>query len=105
MMTNLERLAAERERIEARLAAVDNQMATLAAMPQDDFDDGNVVCFEKSFGGSYFYSYAAIKWDGLWYTTGPRSPKAYTWDRLVEWMQSGGGFRDFCFVTETEDLV
>ncbi len=34
------------------------------------------------------YHYAAIKADGLWYTTGPNSPKGYTWDELVSWLDN-----------------
>lgn len=32
------------------------------------------------------YRYAAIKAEGLWYTTGPSAPKGYSWDNLTAWL-------------------
>lgn len=80
-------LRARRDEIEAELA----RMANLPEEPHVDLDlDGtatNVVWFEKTFGGMHPYTYAAVKsGDGLWYTTGPKAPKGYGWDRLVEWI-------------------
>lgn len=64
---------------------------------EDDFPDGAIIVFDKSFasyGGrpiplSKPYHYAAIKVNGLWSTTGPKSPKSYTWSELVRWMDEG----------------
>lgn len=52
----------------------------------DTFKEGDVIRFTYVFpNGSTQYKYAAIKVKGLWYSTGPRAPKAYTWDDLVSW--------------------
>ncbi len=56
----------------------------------DVYVDGDVFKFEKQFvenGPSYLY--AAIKAKGLWYTTGPKSPKGYSWIDFVLWLDSG----------------
>lgn len=37
--------------------------------------------------GTRWYHYAAVKTsEGLWSTTGPQSPKSYTWDQLIDWI-------------------
>lgn len=57
---------------------------------EDDYPEGTVIKFRKQFvEGGEKYRYAAIKANGLWYTTGPKSPKGYTWDELVAWLSQG----------------
>lgn len=74
------------------LAVAAERVEYLASLPQepttDDPDGALVVWFERKFNqGGRLYTYAAVKaGDGLWYTTGPRSPKGYTWDALMEWL-------------------
>lgn len=53
-------------------------------------DAPQVIYFQHRFNrNSPVYDYAAIKAsDGLWYTTGPASPKGYTWDQLIDWHMS-----------------
>ena len=84
---------------------------------EDDFPDGAVITFGKVFpGGTREYQYAAMKTIhledkygdnqlplGLWYTTGPKSPKGYTWDELVNWM--GKGVKEIYYVTEMKKVV
>lgn len=77
-----------------------NEFDRVAVLPEDDFEDGAVIQFEKTFT-SGTYQYAAIKAKGLWYTTGPLSPKAYTWDRLIDFI----GSNTIWFVTEYEELT
>ena len=49
--------------------------------------EGSVIKFKVRFQpGGTKYSYAAIRVKGLWYTTGPHSPKGYTWDELLDWL-------------------
>ncbi len=50
--------------------------------------NGSVIRWRMRFQkGGVKYTYAAIK-AGLWYTTGPNSPKGYTWDELVSWLDN-----------------
>lgn len=52
---------------------------------------GSVIRFNMQFGGhGTVYEYAAIRCsNGLWYTTGPSSPKGYAWESLLDWMEDG----------------
>jgi hypothetical protein len=54
---------------------------------------GTVISFKKRFSRyGTEYDYAAIRvtgssdGTGSWYTTGPRSPKGYTWEALCDFM-------------------
>lgn len=52
-------------------------------------EDGTVIAFRARFNqGGRWYDYAAIRANGLWSTTGPRSPKSYSWADLVPWLDS-----------------
>lgn len=86
----LERVA-DRHRKEAE--RIERRIALLEALPDEPVvDDGepNVIWFTKSFHASGDYTYAAVKAsDDLWYTTGPASPKGYTWSDLVQWVVDG----------------
>jgi hypothetical protein len=62
------------------------KLAELSAYGEDNFEEGAVIRFTYIFRPhGTEYSYAAIKCNNLWYTTGPRAPKAYTWEDLVAW--------------------
>ncbi|HEU5046101.1 MAG TPA: hypothetical protein VFT75_18420 [Nocardioidaceae bacterium] len=66
-------------------------LARLEQLPEepegDPTQDILVIYFDKTFGGSQAYAYAAVKaGNGLWYTTGLRAPKGYPWDDLVQWI-------------------
>ena len=51
-----------------------------------DHEDGTVIAFRVQFAPSgIWYEYAAIRVSGAWFTTGPRTPKAYTWEELTGW--------------------
>jgi hypothetical protein len=56
--------------------------------------EGPYIVFTKVFpNGNRRYTYAAARAGGrggLWYTTGPRSPKGYTWEKLYEWITEEG---------------
>lgn len=55
----------------------------------EDQEDGAVIAFKVRFSqGGTSYDYAALRGKGLWYTTGLRSPKAYTWQELISWLES-----------------
>jgi len=66
-------------------------LASLPSEPAVDEDGVAVIYFRKKFSrGGRPYDYAAIKaGDGKWYTTGPASPKGYTWAMLIKWMIDG----------------
>jgi hypothetical protein len=83
---------------------------------EDDYPDQAVITFDKVFPtGTKVYHYAAMKKviteeesefgeaTELWYTTGPKAPKGYTWDELVNWM--GKGVKEIYYVTEMKKVV
>lgn len=82
---------------ESRTQALYDQLALIEALPDeprllDDMNEPNVIWFEKTFGRDRNapYTYAAVRAnDGLWYTTGPRTPKGQTWDDLIVWVKDG----------------
>jgi hypothetical protein len=67
----------------------DKRLAIIRMFGADAFLDRTVITFEKTFvEGGLAYSYAAIKVNGSWYTTG-RSGRVYTWEDLLKWLVSG----------------
>lgn len=78
--------------IRVRMRQLEEELAQLERFPRDTFPEGTVIAFEMNFApddiDGQIYSYAAIKVNGRWYTTGPRSPKSYTWGQLCEWMST-----------------
>lgn len=81
---------ARRLREEKTQEEVEYKLGLVERIGEDVFAEGTVFKFTKGFQGSPIqYSYAVIKTNELWYTTGPRSPKGYTWDELVLWLVSG----------------
>ena len=80
--TEVRRRLAERK-VEEKILLIDE-------FGPDRYPDGTVVRFSKQFKQDGIrYSYAAIKAVGLWHTTGPRSPKGYTWEDFTMWLVSG----------------
>lgn len=60
-----------------------------------DLEEKTVISFEYAFhAGGILYSYAAIKAEGLWYATGPRSPKGYGNDEFISWLANAYEVRD-----------
>jgi hypothetical protein len=90
-MNAIERRKRQAELAIERAQAELDRLYRLPDEPVVEDDAPNVIFFQKRFSpNSRLYDYSAIKAnDGLWYTTGPQSPKGYTWDRLVEWMFDG----------------
>jgi len=103
------------EALERRADAMLKRAAEMRAKTErfgiDDFPDGSVIIFDKVFheyGGrpispSKPYHYAAMKFGGVWNTTGPKSPKAYTWEELINWM--GEGVQEIYYVNEITRFV
>src|SRR4051812_36954809 len=82
---------AERCRVQADWYEVEQERAQARRdlYPEaDPFEDGTLLRFDKRFG-SKSYSYAAIRTDGLWYSTGPKAPKGFTWAEMVEFWVDG----------------
>jgi hypothetical protein len=89
--TMADRIAAiERQREEKK--RIEEWLATLPAEPGSESQANPplvpVIYFKHQFKGSdKVYQYAALKSDdGKWYTTGPKSPKGYTWHELLLWL-------------------
>jgi hypothetical protein len=66
------------------------ELEKLDGYGHDNFDDGDIVYFEKCFINrgerSKYYKYCAMKSAGQWYTCGPRSPGPYTWEQLIDFV-------------------
>lgn len=89
--TTLTKLQDSLLRQAAEVQAKIDYLESLPKEPVWDDDKPNVIYFQKQFSeGGRFFDYAAIKaGDGLWYTTGPRTPKGFTWQALIEWIDEG----------------
>lgn len=99
-------LARARERlsmssVDARVAAilrerqaqaeVEKRLKLIEAYGEDCYPEGAVIRFKKQFAkDGKQYSYAAIKAEGKWYTTGYNAPKGFNWDEFVIWLVSMG---------------
>ena len=66
---------------------VEKRLALIESYGDDNYSENSVIRFQKTFvKGGTKYTYAAIKAGGLWYTTGPKSPKGYTWNEFTAWL-------------------
>jgi hypothetical protein len=81
--------------LEQQMAELQEELARVCRFPDEDpFEEGTVLVFTKNefantYGRTRDYLYAAIRSGGLWYTTGPKSSKAYTWGEFVEFLSLG----------------
>lgn len=97
--------------LQMQLDSAARQLAQLDWYGPDDYPDGTIIKFRKRFGmpdaprPNPWYRYAAIKAKGLWYTTGPRSPKGYTWDELTAWLGDPENIRKLKVATGWRSLV
>lgn len=90
----------------ARAEQAMRQLEKYEKYGEDDYEDGAVIIFEYQFTPSgQAYSYAALKAHGKWYTTGPRSPKAYTWEELVSWFAEASNDVEVYVVTNAARVV
>lgn len=94
-----------RQILELQRYSIARQLAQRDWYGPDDYPDGTIIKFRKRFGNSTWYRYAAIKAKGLWYTTGPRSPKGYTWDELTAWLGDPENIRKLKVATGWRSLV
>ena len=75
--------------LRAQMGVIAGELARIESYPDEPTDEPAVIYWQTDFEheGSTVYDYAALRaGDGLWYTTGPRSPKGQTWDRLIDWI-------------------
>lgn len=76
-------------RIDQLTRAMENaqqELTRILAQPKEPESD--LIYFRKRFNaGGKQYTYAAVRTeDGLWFTTGPRTPKGFGWDELIDWI-------------------
>lgn len=55
----------------------------------DELNPADVINVMRQQLGTRTYSYAAVRAGGLWYTTGPKAPKGFEWEELIDWLDSG----------------
>lgn len=89
-----------RQDLHRQLRIIQARIDKLDSLPKEPCNQfgPHVIQFQISFPAANGYAhtkayeYAAIKCqaNGLWYTTGPSAPKAYTWEQLAEWMMFEG---------------
>lgn len=89
-----EQIESELESLERRADRLRRRLDVIEARPPepelvDPATGPLVISFQARFNpGGRVYDYAAILADdGLWYTTGPQSPKGYGWDELMDWLE------------------
>jgi hypothetical protein len=76
--------------IEARMKYYIEQLDKLEKRPVDQFEEGAIVTFQKGFGRSFMYTYAAVKAGGKWWMSGLRRPSgSMSWDSLMEFIEEG----------------
>ena len=76
--------------LEDRIDDLESRLKAQGSLLPDEPPEGAILAFSYQFPtGGTVYSYAAIRTNGLWSTTGPRSPKQYTWAELVGWLRQG----------------
>lgn len=91
---------ARKDELRREIATLQEELDRIESIPDEDYPEGTVLLFTKMFQeNSTEYIYAMIKANGLWHTTGAKSPKAYTWEEIRTWLASGGGFKNLRRVT------
>jgi len=84
--------------------AIERAMSKLEVLEQfgdDEYEEGAVIRFDYQFAeGGKMYAYAAIKCAGLWYSTGPKAPKAYTWEQLIDFWAQAKNTIEIWYVSE-----
>lgn len=81
----------ERELILLRMAELQRRLKKLEERPIEPEGDASVIYFDKQFEpDGRKYHYAFVKAAGRWSGTGPKAPKSYTWDELMDWLEGSG---------------
>jgi hypothetical protein len=88
------RLAARKDRLKMEIAAKEEELFLLNAFGEDDFNDGDVIMWDRRFSpypSGKLYKYVALKAAGQWYLTSRLQPSPITWDRLVDQIAEAEG--------------
>jgi len=77
--------------LQADIERKEAELSRLLSLPEDTFDEGAVLCFEKQFAlpDGRKYSYMFQKAGGAWYSSGPRRPGPYRWEELLDFLNEG----------------
>lgn len=79
--------AREIQRLEMVARQAQERLLYLQSLPAEPEGKNPVIKFKRRFTpGGKKYTYAAIRTAQGWYTTGPRTPKAYAWQDLITWI-------------------
>jgi hypothetical protein len=89
--TQLNGLLAAAELLTAQIVKVTAQIDTLEKFPvEDPYVDGTQIKFTRNFPGSeHEYTYAALRANGVWYTTGKVGVNGVPWAGLINWLGLG----------------
>jgi hypothetical protein len=108
-MSRKDALKRKSEALDRQRRALEEELTRLENRPGEPPDYSKtrpaIITFSKQFGqfafDKYTYSYAFIRAAGKWYGTGPKAPKGYTWDELMDWLEDTGPMPEIHVVTET----
>jgi hypothetical protein len=92
--------------LDQQIETLAERRAMLASRPEDDFEDGAIVAFDKQFNNEDGpkYAYIAVKGGAKWWVSG-RYHESLSWDGLMDLAESDGGTVDgLWYVTAMEPL-
>lgn len=93
MKEKRDRLSNELRKLNIWIEEAQNRSDRSKVFGEDSYPTGTIIKFLYRFPDQYrreAYEYAVLKCsNGLWYTTGPKSPKAFSWEDLVRWWLEG----------------
>lgn len=110
-----EKTMSRKDDILNRMKALEAELTELNKLPDEPTSEGvfpPIVVFRKKFGGAgssrpyvnsdteYVYAFIKSPGDGRWYGTGPKSPKGYTWDELMDWLKNSGPFPEVIYLVD-----
>jgi hypothetical protein len=94
------------EFLERQLDLEYEKQTLIEAIPDlSQFEDDTVLFFKMRFQPEgKLYTYLALKCIGLWYTTGPRSPKGYSNEQFRAWL-AGNYITELWIDVEWEQVI
>lgn len=87
--------ANQKDVLRRRLQNIEDELAKLEALPDDDFEEGSVISFDKTFDvaaptirrSESTYTYIAVKVGVRWYTTRRDEARdGRSWEDLIEFI-------------------
>jgi hypothetical protein len=99
--------------LEAQIITLSERLADLRNRPEEPFftDDNAVISFQKTFGGDRTFTYCAIRTEtaigrGQWWISGSRRvAQPFSWDELLDFMESGEERRSQIWLATNWDEV